>query len=246
VGTIQPSWFADDAGSKVFVISTGGQGRIITNAGVITNLVNNTESGFMTKDGTAAIYRTTAGALEKHTGTGGPTALVATGVMGFLGDSPDGKRIGYYTQENQQEGLVDARSVDHTVTPAPITYVATPTSQPLGFNGDGSAFVYVDSADSKMKSKPAAGGNETVVAEDIVAAEIAPSGPGAIVYTNPDMQALQQGLLIADIAYIDTTSADAPKPIAMQIPEPTVRIKDKTLVYAKIGAMAGLFKVSLP
>jgi hypothetical protein len=231
----------------VFAITTGGAGRIITSGGVVTNLAANTEEGFMTRDGTAAIYRTTAGAIVKHVAA--PTTLVATGAQGLLGDSADGKRILYFTQVDPQNDTIDALSVDHTVaSPTPVTYVATPISGPLGFNATSGDFVYLEIGASSiaLKSKPAAGGAEKVLADDAVSAELTGTGTGAIVYTNPDPAALQQGVIVADIGYVDTAAGGAAQPIATQIPEPLVRLKDKTLVYGKIGTGAGIFRATLP
>jgi hypothetical protein len=250
-GTLRPSWQPDTAGNKVFAMTSAGAGRIITFDGTISNLVANTEEGFMTPDGTAAIYRTTAGAIAKGTGAAAPTTLVATGALGIVGGSPDGKWVLYYTQEDQQSGLIDLRGVDHTVAPAPVTYVTGATAGPIGVNATSADVVYLDELAQggfKLKSKPVAGGAEKLVASGVAGAELARTGTAGIAYTNPDLTALQNGVLIGDVNAIDTAMAGTPQKFADQVPDPLLRIKDKTVIYGTLpmASMPGIYTLTLP
>lgn len=251
-GLIQPLWFSDKTGSKLFVVGAGASstGRIIDVAGNTSVALEDGTglAGFLTDDGSAVVYRTNAGGL-KRAGTGAspaPKTLFA-GAKIVLDRSGDKSRM-IVTTLDPANDLVDIRSVD-TVTEnqTPKDIVATATSYPIGFSGSGGQVVYLtDMTDTtnKLKSKPSTGGTERELAKDIEALGIAPQGDGLIIVENGQPQG---NLTLSDLRYVDAATGASSAKITDGVPDSGFIIAKKKLVYTRIAQTgAGLYVADLP
>ena len=252
--SIQPYWQAAKNGSKLFVIGTApnNEGRIIDPAGpTVTALENAVEDGVMADDGSAAIYRTTAGALKRGTGAAAATTLVAANVKGFLDFSADKSKVLFYQLDPAgQFQLVDIRLADTTTAnQTPTDVVNTATTLPIGFNAPGSQVLWMSDPGQTgllLKTKPTAGGTEKQLAKDVFGGNPAPSGTSVVLLGNLQ----QQGQLnLVDLSVVDSVAGGTPAAVAngKSVPDNQIRFKDKTLVFVSVDQTAGgLYTATLP
>jgi hypothetical protein len=257
-GTIRPFFSIDKAGDKVFVISAGGsRGHVILPAtapaaGGDIPVELDTEEGFLRDDGSAVIYRTGVDDALKRATTADPpviVTLVATGVKEVLAVDKTQSRVLFHTLDPATaDDLVDLRSLDTTpaVPTPPVDIVPTAAAAPVGFSADGASILYFSdlATGSKLKTQPAGGGPEQLLALDIGAAMIAPDGSGVVLVTDDVVQG-QETLLT--LAYVDTLVGGAPHPIADHVPQGAYRFSGRKFVFARTSETSpGLFRVDLP
>jgi hypothetical protein len=256
-GAIQPFWLADAAGTTFFTVSPGtnnlGTGRIIkvdATATTITSIAleaNTARAGFVSDDGSAVLYRTTAGVRRTATAAVAPKTIVAD-AKSILGTASDKSRI-LVRKLDPASGLVDILSADTTTeNQTPKDIVATAAARPFGFTGANDRVVYlsdVTATTNKLQSQPAAGGTPKEIAKDISGVALAPTGEGVIVIENMQMQGQ---LELFDLRYIDAVSGDTSGKITDGVPASNfVVTKTKKLVYNRLAAMGGgIFVADLP
>lgn len=249
-GDIQPFWLSDDAGTKLFVIgpTPTATGRVIDVAATTSFTVEDgtARAGFVTKDGSALVYRTATGGIKRTVTTASTPKTLVAGAKGFLDTSTDQTKILFRTLDPTQEG-VDIRSGDSTTeNQTAKDIVTTASADPLGFTGSAGNVVYVVSAGAgvSLKSKPAAGGTEKELAKDMDSVGMMPEGDGLIVLEN----GVAQGqLTLYSVRYINASTGVASKTISDGIPDSGFALHKKKLVYTKIAQTgAGLFVADLP
>lgn len=79
-------WSADDAGSKVALVTSAGSLRLVPMAGGTATIIDSGVANAMfTHDGTYVVYRTSANALKRSpTSSASPSTLIASGVATIL------------------------------------------------------------------------------------------------------------------------------------------------------------------
>lgn len=254
-GVIQPFWLADAAGNKLFVIgpTPAATGRVIdlTNIAAVTSAAledGTARAGFVTKDGSAVVYRTATGGLKRATAGAvpAPKTLVA-GAKSFIEESTDQTRMLFRMLDSTSAGS-DIRSADTTTeNQTPKDLVATATAQALGLTGSGAHAVYVVSAGGTsiaLKSQPAAGGTEKELAKDVDTAALAPEGDGVVVL---EKGVAQGQLTLYEVRYVNAATGVASAKITDGVPDTGFALTKKKLVYTRIATMgAGLFVADLP
>lgn len=252
---IQPFFQTDTAGTKVFVIglAPNATGRLITldaTAANVTSVLledNTARSGFVAKDGSAVVYRTTAG-VRRAAGTGAPAPkTIVADAKAILGIAGDQSRL-LVRKLDPATGLVDIRSADTTTeNQTPTDIVATATATPFGFTGSNGRVVYlgdVTSTGNKLKSQPAAGGAVKDLAQNINGVAVAPAGDGVIVIENQ----VAGDIDLYDLRYVDAVTGGASGKISDGVPSSGFIITlKKKLVYTKLAQTGGgLFVADLP
>jgi hypothetical protein len=258
---IVPSWQPDTAGTKLFVVGLPGaaiasQGKILTLAAggataTTANLEAATDFGFMIGDGSAAIYMSGT-TLKRGTAIAAPViTTLATGVTNLLDSSKDGTKLLVSTGAPSVDDLIDIHSINTTTAAqTPAAVVATATTIPIGFNATGAHALYLTdptATGGKLKSKPIAGGAETVLDPDAFDGYVVPTGTGVVALTKP-VQAAQGDPIFVTISHIDSATGGTPAAIADSVPmQGGFFFSGKKLVYFRIAAAgAGLYVVDLP
>lgn len=254
-GSIRAFWLTDKAGTKVFArTSNASQTGLVfdvakANGPAIATLDTNVTGGFLTDDGSAVVYRTTADGVAglrraSATATPAPITLVEAGEL--LDVNTDKTKM-LVSVVAPQGNLVDVRVADTTTAnQTPTAIVATATANPIGFTRGGTHALYVTDASqtgNKLKAKPIAGGTEVLVAENIQGIG---TGPGGWVILLRNGQQVNANITLYDLEIVDVTKGGAPKKIADGVAE-SFGVSGSKLVYTRLAAQGGgIYAVDLP
>ena len=252
-GTLKPVFAADASGTKVFTITNGNAGMLISVADPASRVTFDegaVAEGHFLPDGSSVIYRTIEGALKKATFASPQTAstMVAADVKGVLSVSADNKQILFHKQDFDPETyLSDVHVVDHTAsTFAPFALVPTPTAFPVGFTGSSSHVLYlgdITDTSATLKASPVGGGAAKNLV-DAIGALPADTGTGVVYLTNAVDAG---GFIVLDLGFVDAAQGGQPAPIADSVPDGEFAFRGKRLVYSRFADQgSGIYAASLP
>jgi len=158
-------WAADDAGTKVALITSAGSLRLLPIAGGTAMVVDSgVASAMFTHDGTYVLYRTSLNALKRSpTASASPSTLVSSGVATILsGVSPNDKFVLYSSATTA--GAYNVRLASTTTAGTGTVLYATSGGDVYGdaFTADSSHALYYQSVVSEvgtLTAQPTAGGS---------------------------------------------------------------------------------------
>lgn len=268
VGGLYSFWSADAAGSKIFVIADDLQeGMVVSNDGsdppTIASFEFDVEDGFMTKDGSAVVYRAGT-ALRRFllTGAGAGTSVTIANdeARHVWGVSSDQKHILFNSlpgrpldpQNPDGQRFVDLQIVDTTATEVDArTLVATETALPLGFSGnDAHALFFSNGPKLNVVGVDGTAPRSTSVRFNVM--DVTPAGSGGVVSEN---ERTESGTTVVDLVHVDFTVGDPTsdalvrKPIAEGVVSGGYafgKLSPKTFAFVRAGDERGLYRTSLP
>lgn len=158
-------WTADDAGSKVALVTSLGSLRLVPVAGgTALTIESSVSTAQFTHDGTYVLYRTSGNALKRSpTSTASPQTLISSGVATLLsGASPNDKFLLY--SSSSTAGAYDVRLASTTTPGSGTVLYSTAAGEVYGdaFTADSAYALYYQSVASDvgtLTAAPTAGGS---------------------------------------------------------------------------------------
>lgn len=266
---IQSWWSADATASKIFVISQDRGplfGVVIANDGSDPPTREHTEPnvnrGFLTKDGSAAVY--TVGSTLRRCVLGGdpctPVTIANDMATQIWATSADRKTILYSTlpgvpvdpQNPDGARYTDLRVAD-TSTPFANTHVlvATESAIPIGFSANGQHALFFSNGPKLNAIGVDAAGQRSMPAQ-FKTLDVLPTGAGAILDEN---ERTVGDATVTDLVHVDFAAGDPASGTLVRkvIAESVVshafafgNANPKALVFVRAGDTPGLYRASLP
>ncbi len=257
---VYPGVNADPAGAQVLASGNAGLMVAPVGGGSSTLIDPIGAYGFFSSDGMSVLYNDNNGALKRSPiASPAPVTLVAGGVFGLLGLSPDQSSALSYQNFNPQTYLTDL-DLASTVSPGPITVLsstataAVPGSYTLGnsFTEDSSHALYytnfnVMSYVGTLTAFDVNTSSPTVLGQNSTAAWA--SGPSKVVFSD-NYVALGGTSPAVDIESVDTATSSSPTHVVGGAnPQFYMSPAADQIVYTwseQPGPRAGLYVVPVP
>lgn len=253
-GTIKAFWLTDKTGTKAFATASnaGSAGLVFSVAAPgspLATLDADVTDGFLTDDGSAVVYRTSAAGSTgirraSATATPAPITLVADGEL--LGANADKSKI-LVSVVAPVDDSTDIRVADvTTANQTPTVIVPTATARPIGFTRGGTHVVYltdVSDTGNTLKAKPVAGGNEVTIAQDISGLAF---GPGGYVIVIDTEKQVSQDVSTFDLKTVDLTKGTTLTKVSDSVLS-NFFVSANKLVYSKLAQQgSGIYAADLP
>ena len=250
---LNPGWSADKAGTQVLATTLTGNLQVYPLAGGNPTVIDTKVGyGYLTQDGSTALYRSTANALRRSAVKPPlPGTLVGSGVGGLVGSSPDDKWVLFYAGVDPGSGLFDLSLASATMAGKPAVLSLQKTAALYGspFTADAGFALYFSGVDPNTEigdlyAQGVGGGNAVKVGAK---AWTVRASSGAKIAFN-DNSKIVSNVLRADLKLVDLAGGQPSLVAAQADPSFFLTATKDRLVYSLSAApqTAGIYVAPIP